>query len=530
MGRTLSTAPREPGTPDDVEIYDEARAPVEDPTLGIKVDLAPAPPAPHRLVAVGDSLTQGFKSLAIRETQLSYPALIARELGFDEFRFPTFDDPGGLPLDLEWLFRGMEEECGSELELGETVSTVLAARRMLEAHEDYWERGDGAAAPPFNGINHNLAIYGWDLRDSLERTADSAKAEIGHPRDNFWPSLPQSAGALSALRVLDGARAPNGEALTPLTAAAALGAEGIETLIVYLGANNALPTVLTLDVQWSGPDYADVHKKQEYTVWTPTHFASELSLVAEQIRHVQARHVLWLTVPHVTIAPLAKGVGGKVDQTSRYFQYYVRPWADEDAVMRHPDRYPHLRAAHARAVDSAIDQYNEAIVAEVKSAREAGLDWRVVDVCGVLDRLAVRRYVETPEARPEWWDPYQLPGELVETLGFTPSTRFLRSGPDGVIQGGLVSLDGVHPTTSGYSIVAHECMQVMLEAGVEFRGANGAAREDPRLDFAGAARADTLLTNPLRSLESHLDLIGWLDNRFALLAGMEKGMRRKKRL
>ncbi|MBA3264603.1 MAG: hypothetical protein H0T69_19470 [Thermoleophilaceae bacterium] len=530
MSRTLSNAPREPGTPDDVKIYDEAREPVEDSTLGIEVKLPPAGPAPHRLVAVGDSLTQGFMSLAVRATHLSYPAMIARELGwFDEFRFPTFDGPGGLPLDLEWLLRGLEEEFGDEFELHETVKTVLTARRMLENHEDFWERGPGARTPRTPGINHNLAIYGWDLRDSLSRDAELAKAEMTRARDNFWPSMPQNSGSLSALRVLDSARTESGEALTPLEAAAALGTEGIETLIVYLGANNALATVLTLDVVWSGRDYADLEAKKEYTVWTPTHFASELRQVARAVRPARARHVLWLTVPHVTIAPIAKGVGGKVSETSRYFHFYTRPWVADDAFMADPDRYPNLTAGQARAVDSAIDQYNEAIVAEVTSARDAGLDWRVVDVCGVLDRLAVRRYVETPGARPEWWTPYELPEELEDTLGFTPTTRFLRSGPDGITQGGLVSLDGVHPTTAGYSIVAHECMKVMIEAGVEFRAADGSVRQDARLDFAGAARADTLLTKPLRSLESNLDLLGWLDNRFALIAAAERAMRRQKR-
>ena len=37
------------------------------------------------------------------------------------------------------------------------------------------------------------------------------------------------------------------------------------------------------------------------------------------------------TVPAVTIAPLARGVGGKVRPDSRYFPYYTRPWiGDQD--------------------------------------------------------------------------------------------------------------------------------------------------------------------------------------------------------
>src|SRR4051794_3570065 len=46
----------------------------------------------HRLVALGDSLTQGFMSGAIFATDLAYPALIAAEMGLDPsgFRVPGF--------------------------------------------------------------------------------------------------------------------------------------------------------------------------------------------------------------------------------------------------------------------------------------------------------------------------------------------------------------------------------------------------------------------------------------------------------
>ena len=59
--------------------------------------------AKHRLVALGDSMTQGFMSGAIFATDLSYPALIAREMGLDpsQFRVPAFAALGGLPVNLE---------------------------------------------------------------------------------------------------------------------------------------------------------------------------------------------------------------------------------------------------------------------------------------------------------------------------------------------------------------------------------------------------------------------------------------------
>ena len=240
--------------------------------------------------------------------------------------------------------------------------------------------------------------------------------------------------------------------------------------------------------------------------------------------------MLWITIPHVTIAPIARGFGGKVDDQSRYFQYYGRPWVEEEAILANPERYPHLTAGQVRAVDSAIDQYNEAICEQVRAARSAGLDWHVVDLCGVLDRMARRRYIEHPQARPAWWTPYEVPRALVDALGFTPTTEFLRSGPDGVSAGGIVGLDGVHPTTSGYSIIAHECIKVMKRIGVRFYTPAGEEREDPQVDFARVAHEDTLLSRPPKSGVSTLDLLGRLDERFALMAGFERALRRRKQL
>jgi len=534
----------DPGTPADVDVTREARRPVDDSTLAIPVVARPASGTPrHRLVAIGDSLTQGFKNFAIRDARLSYPALIARELGWErEFRVPLYDAPGGLPLDLEWLLRELEGEFGSELERGEAVDTVLAARRLLEAHEDFWERGPAARPARGPELNHNLAIFGWDLRDTLSRDADNCRDELVDARDKPWPSAPENSAALAALRVLDSARDAGGRALTPLEAATQLGSagavsddgaplpdeDGIETLIVFLGSNNALPTVLSLDVKWSRLDYASLGAKDAYTVWRPTHFAAELRAVGEAVRRIRARHVLWITVPHVTIAPLARGFGGKVDARSRYFRFYGRPWVREESFLADPSRYPHLTAGQARAVDSAIDQYNEAICETVRGARSAGLDWHLVDLSGALDRMAVRRYFEQPEAQPEWWTPYDFPPALIEALGYTPTTEFLRSGPNGIEAGGIVGLDGVHPTTVGYGLIAHECIKVMKQIGVRFYTPSGEQRADPDVDFAAVVAADTLLSNPLRSGLSTLELLGQLDDRFALMAGFERALRRRK--
>ena len=170
----------------------------------------------------------------------------------------------------------------------------------------------------------------------------------------------------------------------------------------------------------------------------------------------------------MTVPPIARGLGTKIEPGSRcYFPYYTRPWISERNFD--PRQDPHLTSQEVRAIDSAIDQYNDAIVDVVSAARTDGVDWYVYDVAGLLDRLAQRRYIDDILARPPWWQPYPLPPEL-QALTPVPDSRFLTGdGRGGRATGGLFSLDGVHPTTVGYGILAQELITVMRRAGVDFR-------------------------------------------------------------
>jgi lysophospholipase L1-like esterase len=510
---------RDPDTPEDVEIRLEAREPVEDPTLGVPVEVDRRTTPMHRLVTIGDSLTHGFQSGAVFNTDLSYPAIIAYELGwYGQFRRPSYPGFGGLPLNIELLLRDLEARFGAELSFFELPLALFQARQFMDRVEDYWERGPGSQVPALAAINHNLGIYGWDLRDVLERTYERCEQEIRKPKDDLLSQIVENANQRAALRVLPSIpRAAR--SLTPLGAAKALGDEGtmegqdgdgIETLIVLLGSNNALGTVTELRVVWSSDGFDDLERKKPFTIWRPTHFEAELRKVAEQVAQVRARHVIWGTVPHVTIAPIARGVAGKVEPGSRYFPFYTRPWISDRDFNRRQD--PHITSQQARAIDSAIDQYNDAITDQVRAARQAGKDWYLLDVAGLLDRLAARRYIDDPLARPGWWRPYDLPPALA-LLQPVPDSRFLTVGPQGRISGGLFSLDGVHPTTVGYGILAQELINVMRRASVMFLEADGrTARADPVIvDFQRLIRLDTLLTSPPRTLTAGFGVLRWAD-------------------
>jgi len=506
--------------PAEVEIRYEPRQPVSDPTLGIPVAAGKPKKAKHRLVTIGDSLTHGFMSGAVFRTDLSWPAITAYELGlkFDEFRFPVYEwptGPGGLPFDLERFVRAFEKRYGDRLDFWEIVGAALWIQRYMDDIEDRWEDYKApASGPPF----HNMGVYGWDVLDTVQLTATTIAERLRQaPKDDPFKQFVEHHQDVASWPVLQRARRGN-RGQSVLDAVGAMSkTDGVETLVVILGANNALGTVVNLELAWTPADYAKLSPEQRMsakrgcTVFRPSSFAADWKLLVDKLRTVTAQHVLIATVPSVTIAPIARGTHRKVNPQSRYFPHYTRPWITDDDFD--PSRDPCLTEDEARAVDSTIDAFNEIIIDSVKAARTDGHDWYLFDMGGVLDSLASRRYIESPWARPSWWKPYDLPPAL-QALDPVPSTRFFRSGREGRTDGGLISLDGVHPTTIGYGILAQEVIRIMRLAGVEFRGQDGQVRPDPvQIDFDRLLLADTLVSRPPAAITNTLSLLGWLDQR-----------------
>ncbi len=523
-------ADRDVDLPDDVpdEVArlagSEPREPRTDPTLGIEVpDPEPAPAAGHRLVTIGDSLAHGFQSAAIYNTDLSFGAVIAYELGwFDRFRYPRYPGLGGLPLNVEYLLRELELRFGTTLNLFEIPLAALRARGLMNDIEEYWERGPGAAVPNVGGYNHALAVFSWDLYDALHKSFAGCAAAASDPTNNLLIPLVDNAADRSALRVYPHVN-PGDVDLTLFDVAETLGDDGgIETLVVWLGANNVLGSVVQLKLAWSqDPGFQDPAAKKNYTVWQPAHFRIEFDNLVTRLERIKARNVILCTVPHVTIPPIARGVYPK-PKGSRYFRFYARPWVSDRDFQ--PEHDHHLTGAQARAIDYAIDLYNVHIEQVVADARRQQRNWYLCDIAGVLDRLAYRRYLDDPSATPSWWTPYPLPPELA-ALQPPPDSRFLTAdGDGGRATGGLFSLDGVHPTTVAYGIVAQELIGIMQRAGVRFDSPNGTPRKGTiSVDFDRLIRRDTLVNAPPQNINSTLDVIGWLDETVDVFAQLIRG-------
>ncbi len=101
-----------------------------------------------------------------------------------------------------------------------------------------------------------------------------------------------------------------------------------------------------------------------------------------------------------------------------------------------------------------------------------------------------------------------MPPEIA-ALSPKVDSRFYSSGPEHEFlgfhwgrvlrkKGGLFALDGVHPTTIAYGLLAQDFIDVMAGAGVAFPAPG------PRVDFGWLIDRDTLISNPPASVGADL--------------------------
>lgn len=449
-----------------------------------------------QLFTIGDSISQGFMSNAAARTDLCYSTLIAKALGLQpnhkaadqaNYFYPEWK-AHGVKLNLEAILRQLEQTYGSDINVLEWATALLSIDRVIDQSEEYYERGEGRDDRPYHhpGIPHfhNVAIQGFSVADAWMVTPQVCREEIAKQRQDSKNNFLQGANApfhRVALRVLepDPNHPKNFSQLDWLDFH--VQNEGVDNLLLWLGSNNALSTVLSLKIKIT-PNHPNVpvHKlsqpdrwEQGWNLWHPDDFAAEYADLLDRVdaRMSKNQNPDWKvfigTIPLVTIIPFAKGVGEteRVHLTVNgqpvewtYYKYYTYfPFNEQFAI----ETGKHLTMQDAMFIDECILEYNQTIqrlVAE-RNAQHGKDHYFIVDLSQRFTELAYKRNNGKPTYRFPDFFRFRYP---------PVNTKYYHADERGILkQGGIFSLDGVHPSAIAQGLIAHEFLQVMQAAGVQ---------------------------------------------------------------
>jgi|GEM_PF-523999 len=493
-----------------------------------------------RLVTIGDSVSQGFMSVGAAQTQQCYSTLLARMMELPEYRFPHWP-LGGIPLNAEALLRHLSKYYGDDI-WGpfEWTGAIGRINAFLDRMEDYYERGAGDFLKPYDGgvrSFHNLASFGFTVSDAWQLTPEVALDQLlageTKPFEDQAFATPSDAFYRSAFRVLNPSADGSLNGMSQVEWVRHYvehDPDGLENLVLFLGANNALGTVLHMELRQDLSDpaaYAAADHRARMNINLSSleqfeadysHLLAELTDILDSPTH-RAKTPNWQvfigTVPAVTVAPIAKGFGastriddpfGVVEGGATYFERYAYVILEEDEVMRGVT--PHLTREQAIEIDTRIAGFN-AIIRRLVEETNTRLDrprLHIVDTAGALLRAAIKRNGGRPTYPfPEGllqaftsdevlrrYDAERATVQLPDGPALIPTTKYYRAENGRVHEGGLFSLDGVHPSAIGQGILADEFAAVMRANGVHFR---------KRLNWAGIVRSDSLSWKPLNLIE-----------------------------
>jgi len=448
----------------------------------------------HKLVAIGDSMAQGFKNGGVYRTDLSFPALVARS--FDPpitFDTPSFTAQTGIPINIEMLVRGLQDELGDQISWNNYLRAGTHIYSTLRRIKNYWE---GQMKPlrvnrelPYN----NQGVWGFSNSDAwlINEKYSRNFIENNQKRYSVFNVLPDHAMYTTARLVLNPAFNTDLENNTMIDNARLLHENGgVENLICCIGHNNIVGAATNLKLIYSDEnDLNTPHGERKCTVYRPEHFEKETRILYQKLSTIGVERIFVPTIPYITIPPAIRGVNeDRSAGNGKYFDYYTRFWIwDEDF---NPERHPHLTRRDAITLDQHVDEYN-AIIQNL--ADEFG--FHVVPV-GRHVQAAARRRFGAENIRP-------FPPEFVEALKKNKDTSYLvdekghpRLSTDyirlaenstNVERGGIFSLDGLHPSTIGYGLIANLYKEHMQKAGVNF---------GKPFDWDFVIKNETLVTNP----------------------------------
>jgi len=444
---------------------------------------------------MGDSLAQGFKNGGIYRTDLSFPSILSRAMGEDvHMELPSFSAQAGIPINMEILIRGLEEKLGDEINLLNSVQAGHHVYSTLKRIKSYWEgqrislKNEDQRSP-----YHNQAIWGFSISDTWLLNEKFCREYIRNNKTQYsvFSVLPDQAMYTTARLVLNPAFEKKYENHSQIENLFELSDDGgIENLIACIGHNNVVGAVTKLKIEFSEEsDLNAPFNARKCTVFRPEHFEQELRTLYEKISKMNVKRVFVPTIPYVTIPPAIRGVNNDLSAPrDGYFDYYARFWIWDDDF--NPEKHPYLTRDDAIKLDEIVDQYNHTIKL---LADEFG--FVVVPIARYVQAAARRRHM------PDTISPF--PDGFVKALKKNPKTEFMvnENGEPNITtdylrinketgkieKGGIFSLDGLHPSTIGYGLIANIYKMSMEKHGVKF---------DREIDWDFIIENETLITDP----------------------------------
>lgn len=486
-----------------------------------------------KLVAIGDSLTQGVMSGAILKTEFSYPALIAEAMGLtarkpgdgledtkDEFWVPNF--PGsGLPLNIEYLLREIGPDFDTD-NLEELISKIQSGFQFISSTKESYTSDPADCGRGY----HNLAVAGFKVADSFNVSVESCPEQLGNttnktynylnfaipflknlsnghsPSDIAWSLFSTALEELFDVfappsrmkyRIAQHVLAPSGclnseettqiGHLKHIAKKAEENNDKIENLILFLGANDCLGTVRDFNINDNTLTPVDAFE---------CHYRRMVQEISSAIS--PDTKVFVANIPHVTIPPITRGIGNRLLCDLRYFQHYAPFFMPDDRhVFSNNQR---LTGEQAKQIDNHIDTFNKKICEIVNNREYAERgDWHIVNICRLLDNLAFRRSEYRDQREPLRLLLQDVTDHPLLSIDPTPSVLRFASDNSTRINGGLFSLDCFHPTTIGYGLIAEKFLTKMHEVGVCISAAVHNT-DWYRLNWHRLIERDTLVQNP----------------------------------
>lgn len=359
-------------------------------------------------VAVGNSLTAGFQSGGLRKDfqEASYPVLLAKAMGLDDFQIPAIDTPGigstkilgqnTVPLFLD------DKGSPTTRLLGKDVSTLLLNSALTRPYNDLGVPGattrdfmhayDSASSQSGNNGFFNIVLRGGVLNNtSMMRQAILLKPSVL----TMWIGNNDILGGITAGTVIEGAT------VTPVAAYSAMMDSALDTLTRETPTSTRIflaniPSITTIPFVTTIPP----------VVINPKTNAPVLDSSGHPIPLVtQEKNVKYVLLPALSLIGKGIGVPKALGGTDSALAANLTLTADEVATA-----------------EKLTDGYN----AYLKSKADAKPDRiTLVDVNALLTRLLNKQV-----------------GDLTATFPLLDSAH------------SAFSLDGIHPNAKGYREVA----------------------------------------------------------------------------